>query len=179
MRLFLAIDLPKKTKKDLELQTREIKKDYPQFSWVSPDNYHITAHFFGEVKDKKRIKERIKNILYDQGDFYLYSLKAGLFINTKITIYLEFRREKKIEKLAAKISSSFGETFVRRKFLPHLTLARTRIPSKQQYFVIKKRLEKLKIDLQFHVKEVYLFQSILGGKKPVYKKLARFPLIKE
>ena len=46
MRLFLAVDLPKKVKHLLEQQILPVKKEYPQFEWVSEGNYHITVHFF-------------------------------------------------------------------------------------------------------------------------------------
>lgn len=171
MRLFLAIDLPGKVKRQLDEQLKEIKLEYPQFTWVSKENFHITIHFYGEINKVSKMIERLKNILYDQQSFYLYSTSIDLFMNAKIVIYLNFRREKKLEELEEKI----GEKSV--KFIPHLTLARCRIPSKQQYFVLKKRLQKLNINISFPVKKIILFESILGGKKPTYKKLLQIPLI--
>lgn len=171
MRLFLAIDLPAKVKTELEEQITPLKKEYPQFNWVSKENFHITIHFYGDTNKDTKIKEQLKNLLYDQESFYLYSREVDLFINAKIVIYLNFRREKKLEELEKKLGVSG------KKFIPHLSLARCRIPSKQQYFVLKKRTQKLNIDISFPVKKVSLFESILGGKKPTYKKLAQIPLI--
>lgn len=171
MRIFLAIDLLTKTKKDLEEQLKDMRLEFPQFSWIPKENFHITLHFFGEVTKTDKLINRLNEQLYDKESFYLYSTDVDLFINQKIIIYLNFRKEKKLLKIEKAIASKRG-------FIPHLTFARSRIPSKQQYFVLKKRLEKLKIDIAFPVKKLYLFESLPnGGKYPVYKKLAKFPLI--
>lgn len=178
MRLFLAIDLPKTVKQKVTAALTDIKSQYPDFKWVSEENYHITLEFFGEVREVERIEKQIINALYDQNSFYLYSNSADLFIQDKITIYLNFRREKTVEALVGKIMSATNrKNNGDRKFMPHLTLARYKIPSKQQYFVLKKRLSKLDIDIHFHTRKLVLFQSILGGSKPIYKKVKQFNLL--
>jgi len=180
MRLFLAIDLPEKVKSELNLQLERIKKEYPQFVWADPENYHITIHFFGERNDMDKIKKRIKDIIWDQTIFYLYSFNLDVFVNHKLVVYLTFNREKKIEQLASRIKENFdGNSVSDRKFIPHLTLARGPRSSKQQYFVLKKRLEKIDIDISFPVRRLILFESIFTGSKPVYNKLAVFNLLKE
>lgn len=182
MRLFLAIDLPKKVKKALEEQITPLKKEYPQFEWVSEKNYHITIHFFGEITDVEKLQKRLEECLFDQESFYLYSFGADLFINHRIVPYLSFRREKKLESIAKRVNpvtlehSGYGVKGSQR-YIPHLTLARARVPSKQQYFVVKKRMSKLNVDISFHVKKLVLFQSILGGKIPVYKVVKKIPLL--
>lgn len=178
MRLFLAIELPDKNKLELEEQLTEMKKEHPEFNWVSPENFHITIHFFGETDKVQAIKKRIEDLMFDQEIFYLYSTNADVFANNKLVVYLNFRREKRIEELAEKITSNFEQNiFNDRKFIPHLSLARGKKSSKQQYFVLKKRLNKLSIDLAFKVRKIFLFESILDGKKPIYKKIASFSLI--
>src|SRR3989339_1986796 len=122
MRLFLAVDLPVKVKKQLDEQLSDFKKEYPQFNWVSEENFHITIHFFGETNKVEQIKKRIKDLLWDQTGFYLYSFDADVFANHKLVVYLTFRREKKIEGLAEKIKSNFDVNSVNeRKFVSHLT----------------------------------------------------------
>ncbi|MCL4364127.1 RNA 2',3'-cyclic phosphodiesterase [Patescibacteria group bacterium] len=179
MRLFLAVELPEKVKQQLDTQLEKIKKEYPQFIWVTPENFHVTVHFFGERYDADKIKKKIKDLLWDQTDFYLYSFGLDVFVNHKLVVYLTFHRQKKIEELAETVKSNFdGNSVSERKFIPHLTLARGPRSSKQQYFVLKKRLEKLPVDISFPVKQLVLFDSILTGKKPIYKKLASFKLLK-
>ncbi len=177
MRLFLAISLSQKTKKLLSEQISRLKLDKPDFQWVSQENYHITLFFYGDINDLEKIKKELKNILYDQESFHLYSAKVDLFMTNKILIYLGFRREKKIEALEEKIRRKLGDFQKEVKFIPHLTLARCRIPSKQQYFVLKKRLSKLNIEIDFPVKKLTLYESILAGKQPNYKKIEEFTLL--
>ncbi len=178
MKLFLALDLPKKVKTLLEEQIIPFKKEYPQFEWVSVKNYHITIHFFGEIEDVEKLQKGLEECLFDQESFYLYSFGADLFINHKIAPYLSFRREKKLESIAKRVKESFqNQNVPSQRYIPHLTLARARVPSKQQYFVLKKRMSKLEIDISFNVKELVLFKSILGGKFPVYKIVKKIPLL--
>ena len=97
MKLFLAIELSNKTKKEIDEQLSEIKKAYPQFQWVKNDNYHITVNFFGETDKTEQIKKKIKDLLWDQTGFFLYSLDLDVLANHKIVVYLTFRREKRTE----------------------------------------------------------------------------------
>jgi len=177
MRLFLAIDVPLSVKKKVSSALAAIKNEYPHFRWVSEKNYHITVYFFGETNKLEKIKKQLETLLYDGEKFYLYSTRVDLFITNEITIYLNFRREKKLENMAEKIAGFFsGGILDDKKFLPHLTLARCRVPSKQQYFVLKKRLSRLSVDIDFPVSKLVLFQSILDQEKPIYKKITSFPL---
>ncbi len=174
MRLFLAVPIPEKIKLKLDKQIEAIKKDYPQFNWVSNENYHITIHFFGERHDVERIIEKIKSILWNQSTFYLYSFELDVFVNHKLITYLNFRRQKEIEDLACLIKSNFGISYRSQKFIPHLTLARGPRSSKQQYFALKRKLKRTKIDISFPVEKLILFESILIEKKPFYKEIASF-----
>jgi len=178
MRLFLAIELPKKEQQIIIDDLKELKRNYPDFNWVFPENYHVTLYFFGETEKTQSIIERIKKNIFDQESFYLYSGYLDLFMRRKIIIFLNFLREKKLENLVKKINKEFYFDFCnQKKYLPHLTLARCRIPSKQQYLLLKKRLKQININISFPVKKITLFESILSGKKPVYKKIKSFNLL--
>lgn len=178
MRLFLALELPQSVRNELELQISSIKKDYASFTWVLPDDYHITLHFFGEVNNLESVKKKIEEAVYDIESFILYSLYSDLFLKDKILLYVGFRREKILEKLVEKIKNGFHSD-ESQKFVPHLTIARARTPSKQQYLLLKKKMHRLSIDIFFPVKKIHLFQNILEGQKPIYKKIATFPLLKQ
>ncbi len=180
MRLFLAVDLPTKIKKDLDKQLEDIKKEYAHLNWVPQENYHLTLHFFGETNDIGNIKNKVEEAIFDANSFNLYSFNADLFLNSKIVLYISFRREKVLEKLVSAVMQHFSiKEKEGQKFVPHLTVARYKIPSKQQYLLLKKKLNQLDIEIAFPVRKIYLFESILTGKKPVYKKIAVFPLLKQ
>src|SRR3989338_5685823 len=175
MRLFLAIDLPPHIKQVPQNQINPIYRDYPDFNWTDPKNYHITLHFFGGVDNVEKTKKDIEEAIFDIPNFYLYARSAGMFIGQKIVLYISFEREKIAENIAKKMRNKF-HLQNDEKFIPHLTIARSKIPSKQQYLHLKKKLSKLSIDFEFPVKKIYLFNSIFSGKKPEYKKIAVFNL---
>ncbi len=178
MRLFLAIDLPTETKKTIEKELRPLHQQYPNFRWVEQNNYHLTLHFFGDVKSPDGIIRFMNELVYDIPSFYLYSSKLGLFIKDNITLYIGFHRNKTLEGLVKRIKekSALGTS---RKFVSHLTFGRYRIPSKQQYLLLKKKLKNFVLDIEFKVQTITLFESIIGTPKPVYKKIAEFPLLNE
>lgn len=175
MRLFLAIDLPKKQKQNLSSQLQTLKRQYGDIKWVSSENYHITLQFFGNDYPEDSIRENLMKIVYDIPTFHLYFSHADLFLREKITIYLTFTRNKILEKLVGEIKKSF-QIDSRSKFVPHLSIGRWRIPSKQQYFLLKKKLKNLNVDISFKVTAITLFDSIITGQKPLYKKIVSFPL---
>ena len=115
-------------------------------------------------------------MIYDVEPFVMYSYGADLFINNKILLYIYFRREKKVEEIVGKIKNNL-QIEDKAKYIPHLSIARTRVPSKQQYLHLKKKLAKLPVDISFPVKKIHLFQSILSNQQPVYKKIASFSLL--
>ena len=81
-------------------------------------------------------------------------------MKNKITLNLDFRREKEIERISESIKEQFPMIQSSEKFVPHLTIAKYKIPSKQQYFVIKKRLANLDIDLSFKVNKLSLLEGV-------------------
>lgn len=178
MRLFLAISLTPKIKKSIEEQLTPLKKEYPQLTWENANNFHITIYFFGEVKNADEIKKKIERLLFDQESFYLYATNCGIFIKDKITPYLSFRREKKIELLEKVIRDFFNvDSIYKNNFITHLAFAKGKVPSKQQYFVLKKKLEKLDIDAFFLVNKITLFESLVNDGETKFRKIVDFPLL--
>ena len=158
----LKIELPDKTKKEITDQISDLKNIYPQFQWEPIEKYNILVHSFGEFLDKKLTISKLERALFDKKLFYFYANRVNLTIQNKITLYLDFIREKEIERINKSIKDQFQITQDSGKYMPRLTLANYKIPSKQQYFVIKKRLANLEIDLSFKVNKLSLFE---GEKK--------------
>lgn len=177
MRLFLAIDLPDKIKQSVEEQLQDIKKEYKDFNWTPFQNFHITLLFLEEGLDLKEIIKKVENAIFEINPFYLYSFAVDLFINKNILLYVSFRREKMLEVLAKRLDEEF-ELKNQVKFVPHVAIAKYKIPSKQQYIHLKKKLSQLSVDFEFKVDTLTLFESITSGKKPEYKKLHQFKLQK-
>ncbi len=159
MKLLLMIELSDKTKKEITDQLSDLKKTYPEFQWEPVENYNILVHSFGEFFDLKTTINKLETALFDKKLFYLYAYEVVLKIQNKITLYLDFRREKEIERISKSIKEQFQITQGSEKYVPRLILANYKIPSKQQYFVIKKRLASLDIDISFKINKLILFDS--------------------
>lgn len=180
MRVFLAIDIPSEIKKKITRLTESIRNYYPHYNWVSEENYHITLYFFGEVDENKisKIKSRVKNEIWDMKPFYLFSKSLGVFSNKKHILYIDFYREKNLEYLTKKLKKSFNNDDKNKsQYLPHLTLARGKRSSKQQYFALVKKLKKVDVKINFYINKIILYQSIIKSTKPIYKPLCQFNLI--
>lgn len=155
----LKIELSDETKKEIVDQLADFKKLYPQFQWEKTENYNILVHSFGEFFDRKRTIDKIETALFDKNLFYLYSFEAALTIGNNIVLFMDFRREKEIERISESIKEISSSMESSEKFVPKLILAKYKIPSKQQYFVIKKRLSNLEVDISFKVNKLSLFEG--------------------
>lgn len=155
----LKIELSDVTKQQIVVQLADFRKQYPQFQWEEKENYNILVHSFGEFSDKKSTINKIETALFDKNLFYLYAFEVNLTIQNKITLYLDFRREKEIERISKSINDQFSINQNKKRYIPQLIIANYKIPSKQQYFVIKKRLANLEIDISFKVNKLSLFEG--------------------
>src|SRR3989338_5070182 len=159
MKMTLKIELPEEIKKQIIDQLADFRKLYPQFQWEKIENYNISVHSFSEFSDKKPTISLLETALYDKNLFYLYSFEVALTIGNNIVLYLDFRREKEIERISESIKGLTSTMESPEKYVPRLTLAKYKIPSKQQYFVIKKRLSNINVDLSFKVSKLSLFEG--------------------
>ena len=174
MRLFLAINPPDEIKKSITLQIESLKKEYPSFKWIEEKNYHITLQFFGD-KDPNKLSTQIRESIFDVDPYYLYASGADLFVRNTITMHLSFYRSKEIEGLVERVKDKF-QIQKNIKYIPHLTFARYRVPAKQQYLLIKKKLGKLKIDIEFNVTQITLYNSVIESEKSFYETISEIPL---
>ena len=177
MRLFLGIDLPEQTKKTLYETLLPLRRKHPNFRWVDPTNYHITLQFFGEVNNPEEVVKRVKDVLYDSEQFYLSSLHLDTFVNRQIDLYLDFRRQKKLERVVELVKADLGVDD-KLTLIPHVTLSKSPLSSKQQYFALRNEIDKLPIEIEFNVDTLYMFESIITHKSPIYNKMAEFKLLR-
>lgn len=175
MRAFLAIDIPDDIKQSIDQQITPFKKEYSDMTWVTPENYHITLQFLGDITEPEKIEKKIEDAIFEIPPFTLFSQGADLFLGDKIVIYLNFFRQKVVEQLMENFRQQFDPQSTK-PLVPHLTLARYRVPSKQQYLLIKKKIQNLEVEAEFSVNKIYLYSSILSGPKPEYKKIKEYTL---
>jgi 2'-5' RNA ligase len=175
MRLFLGIKLSEETKKIFHEQFLDLKEDYADARWVPPENYHITLEFFGEFPQYKPLLPVLEEVAFESEPFDLMTLSGGVFIDDKLTLYVDFYKSKPIEDIVRNVREKLLIDN-KYKFIPHVTVGKYRVPSKQQYFHMKKKFEKVKFEHIFHVDEITLFESVLTPTHPMYHELALFKL---
>lgn len=176
MRLFLAIDVPEQIENQLFQELLPLRLKHPDYRWIQPKNYHVTVQFFGEVPSEKDFAKRLADILYDAQSFSLFTFHLDTFVDRQIRLYLDFYRQKQLEKIVETVQNDLGLD-EKRAYLPHVSLSRSALSSKQQYYALKRECEKLKIELEFKVSSLFLYESIITGKDPIYNKVAEFKLL--
>jgi 2'-5' RNA ligase len=168
IRLFVALALPAALKAQIGLLAGGI----PGARWVSPENYHLTLRFIGEVESwrAEEVDEALANIrarpfalsLHGLGIFEKAGRISALWVGVERTEALGFLQAK-VETALQRI----GLEPERKRFAPHVTLARTdRAPP-----------DKLIAHVQAHnlfrappvtVESFTLFSSLLGKEQAVY-----------
>jgi 2'-5' RNA ligase len=128
-RLFTALEIPAEIAFSLSL----LRGGLPGARWVDPENYHITLRFIGDIDNKTadevvRALERVKRPSFD---LTLEGLDA-LGGRKPHSIAASVRSAPALKELQAeqeRIIQRIGLEPERRRFRPHVTLARIRSSS--------------------------------------------------
>jgi 2'-5' RNA ligase len=180
MRLFTAIELPDDVRESLAKAQTELKqKILGKVSWTAPKNLHLTLKFLGEVGDADvvRVCETLRTVSVTS--FLISVSKLGALPPHGPARLLMADVLGETDVLAALFDSieraceSLGFAREKRKYHPHITLARLRIPKR-----VSRELEEvqLKSSAPFRVREFVLMQSTLSSAGAEYQPLARFPI---
>ncbi|WP_376088509.1 RNA 2',3'-cyclic phosphodiesterase [Roseomonas sp. CCTCC AB2023176] len=168
VRLFVALALPASLRTHLSMLAGGIQGA----RWVPPANYHLTLRFIGEVEGWRadEVDEALSTIRTRPFDLSLAGVgtfeKAG-----KIgALWVGADRSEALSHLQAKVETALqriGLEPERRRFAPHVTLARTdKAPThKLVEFVQAHSLFRAP---PVRVEHFTLFSSRLGKENPVY-----------
>ncbi len=131
LRLFIAIDVPERIKRDIGEFTGILKKYDADVKWVKPENIHITLKFLGSTPDTLTgdIRESLQSIASPYDPFYINIQGAGVFPNNKYprVLWAGIADSALLKELRDGIErnlSRFGFPREEREFHPHLTLGR-------------------------------------------------------
>ncbi|MGF1669088.1 MAG: RNA 2',3'-cyclic phosphodiesterase [Balneolaceae bacterium] len=174
-RLFVAIDIPEKIKKSI----LEMELEENLFRRVPFDQLHITLFFLGNTH-KKHVPEII-SLLSDIfiEPFTIYTDKPGAFPSVKNprVIWIGLNNTEKLVGLHHKVAEKIGcyhSDMPDKKYIPHITIARTRkkISNPAIYFdkLCFKGGNKICVD-SFH-----LYESCLSSDGATHKVLKSFYL---
>jgi len=176
MRLFVGVQLPE----DARERLKGLASGLPGARWISPENLHVTMRFIGEADGP----------LVDDIEFALSSVHAPGFPltltgvnrfgrgNTAHTVWAGIEAQPALFHLQSKIESALvraGLEPERRKYTPHVTLARLKKTPAHKIAAWAESLGDLRIG-PFPVASFQLFRSHLGRGPVHYEVLADYEL---
>lgn len=177
VRIFIAIDLPQKVKEEFAQLSQHF--NLKKTKWVKEENIHLTLKFLGSLAEerveliKKALNEKISHLpsfVFSTGDFGAFpSPKRARVIWVGVTEGAE--KVSELAEIADQALIRLGLGLEKRQFHPHVTLARLKITQAIEQW--PKRLPSYQVT----VKEVIIFASYLTLQGPIYKPLARVPLL--
>ncbi len=175
-RLFVGIPLPS----TIRARLAGLCSGIPGARWVAPENMHITLRFIGAVSggDAEDIHEQLSGILAPT--FALTPEGIGCFESGRRVhaLWVGINREPHLFRLADKVESAIvraGMEPERRKFKPHVTLARFKTGGSPRIGTFIESNNPFTAE-PFQVEHFTLFRSFLGGEGAHYESLVDYPL---
>lgn len=180
MRAFIAIDLPNDVREELAIVQRELQPVSNSAKWVAPPLIHLTLKFLGEINEQlfEDVHQNMTGISWKP--FQITVKGVGFFPGARSPrIFWAGLIAPNLETLAQRINARMEHLGIeneRRRFRPHITLARAS----------KARLESALVTAAsqfeehdfgtFNVDRCFLYQSETKPTGPVYTKLREYML---
>ncbi len=132
MRLFIALNLPKKEKDRIYRAARKLREAELPVRWVAPETYHLTLKFLGEVRAEllPRIEGVLEEVAKGTGPFTMEIEGFGAFptIRRPRVLWVGIDPSPALRCLKQDLEWALSEHGFEREtraFHPHLTLGRT------------------------------------------------------
>jgi RNA 2',3'-cyclic 3'-phosphodiesterase len=168
MRLFAAIDLPWPLRDRLAGLVTGIFG----VRWVSRENLHLTLRFIGEVPAWRAEEIDLALLSVKARSFPISVAGVGLFEKAgRVTaLWAGIERNPQLDHLQSKIETALQRSGLepeRRRFVPHITLARLDQPANEKMTSFVQMNNLLRAE-PFTVDRFTLFSSQLGREGSVY-----------
>lgn len=175
-RLFIAIDLPS----DRHVALSSLRDENLAARWTSPEQYHLTVRFLGDVDDEttQELKERLEGI--DLPSFLLAGEQIGVFPSRRKprVLVAHVNEEAGLMALHSELNDAtreMGFADDRKPFNPHITVARFKSASPREVRTYLKEHDRFSIE-PFAVESFRLYKSELGSEGAVHTVLQEYPL---
>ena len=177
IRLFIALDLPWELKQHLVVLCGGI----PGARWIASENFHLTLRFIGEVSSVQadEIDHALAAIHAPAFDLNLAEVGTFSKAGRAAALWVGANRNPALDHLQTKIETALrraGLAPERRRFAPHITLARLDNAQEAQIaaFVQSKNLFRAApVRMAFFT----LFSSVLGRDGSVYTPEVEYALV--
>jgi 2'-5' RNA ligase len=177
MRLFVALDLPWSVRQRLASLA---SVGIPGAKWIPPENYHLTLRFIGEAP--RHLAEEIDHALatLKARRFSLTLAGVGMFEKggRPTSLWVAAEKNPSLDHLRGKIETALQRVGLepeRRRFNPHVTLARLDNPAEAK-LVSFVQAHNLFRSEPMEVEHFTLFSSQLGKEQSVYTAEVEYPL---
>ncbi|KGG80789.1 hypothetical protein Y919_04150 [Caloranaerobacter azorensis H53214] len=182
MRLFIALSFDKELKERIAKIQKKVKINSSKGRWVYFDNFHLTLKFLGSV-DKNYIDDINKSLEKIASDFTEIKLKLdkldyfpgkGMMRVVWLGVSGEVEKVKQMKLAVDKEMIKYGFAKEKRKYTPHITLARDVVFESRKYYIddlIEKDLE-----YSFTLKNLTLMNSELIDGRRIYTPVGNFRL---
>jgi 2'-5' RNA ligase len=184
IRAFIAVPIPVSVLNHLGLIQSKLKASGLHLRWVKQKNIHITLKFFGEIEmaQVSPIAALVDQSVSSMPTFELQSKGVGVFpsLRRPRVVWAGLSGDlSALQELHASVNNAMttiGFDKEKKKFQPHLTLARCR--GKVDGRTLEKSLRSIKDHTSgiFVVKEICMFQSLLTPAGATYALLHRSQL---
>ena len=168
LRLFVALALPE----ELIDQLSAIAMGVPGARWIRPENYHLTLRFIGEVQNwqAEEVDEALAGIRARTFPLSLHGLGTFEKQGRIQSVHVCAERNDALSHLQNKVENAMQRVGLqpeRKRFTPHVTLARTDAvaPPKLIEYVQRHNLFRAEPVM---VESFVLFSSLLGKECATY-----------
>jgi len=183
VRLFLAIDLNSGTLNNLQNKTEELKSFFPNARWCKKNTMHLTIKFFGTIPllSVVEIGKAVKSVIGEKNPIRFEVKGIGGFPsveNPRVLWAGITEGKEKIIQLAEEISIELEKyDFIpeRKKFVPHITLARFKRGGKSgnDKITLPTNLTENSFGIN-KADEIILYSSDLTENGPLYSVVDRW-----
>lgn len=179
MRLFVGLAVDETVKETLQRLTLRLRAKDDGLRWSTPDQWHVTLVFLGEVDDeaRRRLVQELGGVR--QRTLTLRMERLGVFERSGI-LHAEVEVSRELLRLYEVVAAAVGRAGLdveERPYRAHITLARARNRDGRKSIArLGRSTEQRKLNARWEAGEFLLYESQLspGGSK--YVVLERFVL---
>ena len=182
MRLFLAINLPPDTRRDIVEAVAPLKEVGTDVQWTAESKLHLTMKFLGE-QEQTRIEEImsvVRGVSTNHATMDVGVSGVGAFPNSRrpSVLWVGVERSARLELLAHDLEiacETIGFETEARAFRPHITIGRIRErPAIEDARKLARAAKRVDLETGLAVASVDLMHSVPGGAG--YELIASAPL---